>query len=133
MREIEFRGKRKDNGKWIYDGGFYPFNKEDGVIVASAKNGFGESIVTTNSVHLKTVGQYTGLKDRNGVKIFEGDIVQYNKSTYVIRHTKASASFEMYKIGSRLRLKISTVFLNTVLIIGNIHDNPELLSGECAK
>lgn len=133
MREILFRGKRKDNGEWVYGnycGAEYLTNEGiEHLIIEVPRSGSSAKVI------LETVGQYTGLTDKNGKKIFEGDIVKiylhepkglanYEIGCIKIDDTKARFVF-CTKEGS-----YSIDNTNTYEIIGNIHDNPELLKGD---
>ena len=116
-REILFRGKRIDNGEWVE--GMYLYIKGHTYPSIFDMEGFSHIIIT------KTVGQFTGLTDKNGKKIFEGDIVKYENKIYEIKYLEKYARFAPSNE--------STVFMvcafNHLEVVGNIHDNPELLKG----
>lgn len=133
MREILFRGKRKDNGKWVE--GFYT---ENSITYFS-----GTPVISDNvddyKVERDTVGQYIGLKDKNGKKIFEGDILsQTNKHDEkpLIRVVKYEMSCgccctQVIGFGASGHFHLDFIRLDKpVEVIGNIHDNPELLEVE---
>ena len=134
MREILFRGKRTFNGEWVE--GYYvhltneSINKHR-IYTDYVETDFGE-LTTHYEVAPDTVGQYTGLTDKNGVRIFEGDVVSYNNSLHevVFVHKYGNAYFG---IVFEDRLEIwpfsPSVPASIMLVIGNIHDNPELLGG----
>lgn len=121
MREILFRGKRSDNGEWIYGDLLQP---TDVVGCTEISENIGVSI--RYDVIPETVGQYTGLKDKNGVKIFEGDIVTLNgnKEPLCVEFSEfmwqASKKEKCYKH----RLENNSAKYE---VIGNIHDNPDLM------
>lgn len=121
MREILFRGKRTDNGNW-HEGEDVMRNTIRGKVCLAK---IGEDWI---SVDPETVGQYTGLTDKNGVKIFEGDIVRA-----FTRFSEIYVSPVTYHDGTFWFKNWSwTKFLfkfEKIEIIGNIHDNPEILKG----
>lgn len=115
MREILFRGKRKDNNEWVIsdtiyqcDGKIKLWNKQDGYV----------------EVIPKTVGQFTGLTDKNGNKIFEGDIMQLCSGCYPCLVYWDGKSWAWKQNGKRREIDLTREKMDT---IGNIFDNPELL------
>ena len=145
MREILFRGKRIDNGEWVY--GFYFERKDTGgkiiesVIINDAYEQimYGQRFLRSNMfrecfrIHTSTVGQFTGLTDKNGKQIFEGDIVKTSDITYegVIQIPGESFEIAMRKGCWVMVAGEDWDFLGTnhecIEVIGNIHDNFELL------
>ena len=145
MREIKFRGKRDDNGEWVY-GCFAEFvNYLDGdtkpgiQVTNQVPSGFDRMIPAfeTELVEVipETVGQYTGLYDKNGVEIYEGDIittdlerpyliVEYRNGAFMINCNDGSDDY--YDIFFRTSEEPTEVWKYGE-IIGNIYENPELM------
>lgn len=136
MHEILFRGKRVDNGEWVMgDGIHYP--KSVNYKGSCWIDGMHEKANDWIRVHPETVGQYTGLKDRNGKKIFEGDIIKIPDDYDQFGQNAGEKYQVIFQFGGfRLKPKYSKnakgYWLEddkTVEVIGNIHDNPALLKG----
>lgn len=135
MREIIFRGKRSDTGEWIYGD---LLHNVDAVKIREQEQGI-QRVAKSFVVILETVGQYTGMKDKNGVMIFENDIVIIggNKSfptmieflsgswQCVRKYTDKGRENE-YSYLHRLEYDNP----NQYEVIGNRFDNPELLKGK---
>jgi hypothetical protein len=137
MREILFRGKRTDNGEWIegfYVAANYHWHKygrhRDWMICSAIANGGWFALGGKYPVIGNTVGQFTGLTDKNGKKIFEGDIVQGKDR--LEKHLEVFGVIEC-KDGSFVIVGDFMTHYRwldyDVEVIGNIHDNPELLKG----
>ena len=126
-REILFRGKRS-NGEWAY-GSLVVLGNTDPAIYYEVGKGLVKQLDWCY-VSPDTVGQYTGLTDKNGVKIFKGDVV--------IIGEKLKAKVIYYDGAFRMQSEFSPTPIDTtdmgymmrefsVRVIGNIHDNPELI------
>ena len=127
MREIKFRGKRIKNGEWVY-GSLVQWPNGAAAILAS-KDGY--SAVWKHIVNPDTVGQYTGLKDRSGQDVYEGDLLRTPEGNIMIAEWVGSG------IVTRCLTPTYDGMMNTNRYafpvsekIGNIHDNPELLEEE---
>lgn len=131
MREILFRGKRISDGKWVEG------DLSHCVVVGETHiRRIEENLsTTTHRIDHETVCQYTGLTDKNGRKIFEGDIVGFEDCTstesgyweqYCSGEVKWSEEEAQFSVTNRLTAESYEV-LQDCEIIGNIFDNPELI------
>lgn len=136
MREILFRGKRIDNGEWVF--GFYSALPDCvGIVhmIETPKANPDETNVTY-FVDPSTVGQFTGLLDKNGTKIFEGDILtdpdypDHTTGAIYYGRTNCSCCDGVYGFYSKEDADLRNA--DDLTVIGNIHDNPELLKGGAA-
>lgn len=163
MREILFRGKRKDNGEWVYWNCYGDFCRESGkrtkVIItrASGESYYYHPYQITSMIRPETIGQYTGLKDKNGKRIFEGDIFKFPDEVWKSYYTSCGTEYDSYEVENygvlgfnkdmgcfdfvKYKYNENSVeadlhdnheiefsdFVSSLEVIGNIHDNTELL------
>ena len=142
MREILFRGKRKDNGEWI-EGSVLQTEDECRIATSYLRESDERDpvIAAAYIVKPKTVGQYTGLHDKNGRKIFEGDIVkkQDDQCVGVVKYGVYTNPFNSDGLGGHvgfyiewkegwimLRRRDILFWIDTIEVIGNIFDNQEI-------
>ena len=126
MREIKFRGKRIDNGEWMFGD-------------LSTKNSLNTTLIYPEGwldveVDPSTVGQYTGLEDKNGTEIYEGDIIRHHDDILSeVFYNTAHCAYLLQDIsGNRNKCqcdRLGSYCSLWIEVIANIHDNPELLGG----
>lgn len=129
MREILFRGKRVDNNEWVY--GFLSKSRGNNHFLSLCIDHEENGVMLSSIVEPETISQYTGLTDKNGVKIFEGDIVRYNGEKHiVVFETRGETGYFGIKIDHIETWGFClSVPAKLMEVIGNIHDNPELVEG----
>lgn len=128
-REILFRGRREDGRGWA----------EGGIVQRSNGQVFIAPVCWASQIVIKavdpaTVGQYTGLKDKNGQKIFEGDVVEYEACDWP-KTIRASVSWgdgcwQLWEQGCPTPSELDSSCTKWMTVIGNIHDTPELMNSE---
>ena len=125
MREIKFRAWDKKNKKWIFIRYLNPREEETEYLEIEDMEG---EIYGEEEVELM---QFTGLKDKNGKEIFEGDIIKNNSFEYigVVEFSLNSVGFVLHKIKDKSILNGVYLYNANVEVIGNIYENPKLCGG----
>ena len=138
IREVIFRGKRTDCGEWVEGDLLHYESGEMAICKGFSKYGYeATEIIGRYKVIPKTIGQFTGLTDKNGVRIFEGDIVRYAERrlggedvsvAFPVTFDEGGFCAHHYFLNNWLRNGLGgNTKLEDIEVIGNIHDNPELL------
>ena len=124
MREIKFRGKRLGSDEWV-SGGYWKTKDGDTFILRDNK------FVFDCEVDPATVGQYTGLKDRENIEIYEGEIIDNDELKGAVEYCDDQGSFIVRWGKHNEKLSFNNILYIHIGIgavsVGNIHDSPDLL------
>ena len=126
MREIEFRGKIIGSGEWAY-GAYLQTSHDIGYIYIINEDGNDWEDDETIDVIQDTVGQYTGVKDMDGFRIFEGDVLAIREYDHSISYYEAVYAMGGFNLFSNEVGWEDMLAANRGRVIGNIHDSPELV------
>lgn len=124
MREILFRGKSLDNGKW--ESG-YPLENQGRTFIYQATNDNGRISVAAVEVDPATVGQYTGQKDKNGKKVYEADILTVTFRNMGVVEWRDGGFVVNFGDMNVFELTHCFGYTYQMCITGNIHDNADLI------
>ena len=126
MREIKFRGRSCLSGEWVYGDLIHRQIWGEALLVIRVQDdGFYEML--EYKVIPETVGQYTGLKDMNGMEVYEGDVVEM----HIGEHRSGIYEWQSTHILFDLRFDLESIsHAESIEVVGNVHDNPELLEEE---
>lgn len=128
-RQILFRGKRLDNGEWVY--GDLEYNRKKNIARIHTYDEGGEYLMQ-HLVEPESVGQYTGLLDKNGKEIYESDIVMqrgYSGVKPMVVRFEQGAFIVGWHGGSSTQTR-PMLIQKRCEVIGNVIDNPDLLNGK---
>ena len=124
-RQIEFRGKRIDNGEWVY--GYYIENKCDNHFIYEVELK-GNLVWNIYEVDPSTIGQFTGLVDKNGKRIYEGDVIKLEDRYVFVTYDEYLCAYDLEFLKYRNQADIIFVFKGIKMldlfkyeVIGNIH------------
>lgn len=141
MRTIRFRAKRVDNGEWVFGGYSYCEKDNTHYITVMGKDHISH-IGFHQQVYPETIGQYTGLKDKKGKEIYEGDILkmrlgcdqmdinEYDVICQVVYGFRGRGSEIGFTGETKAGFQIPLASQCCLQVIGNIYENPELIGEE---
>ena len=142
-REIKFRGKRIDTGEWVYGGIYQPPDATFIVTFMEFQEPIDEGgqivyIPELNKVNHNTIGQASGVTDKEGKEIYEGDFIQcfhnYQKQKYgAIEAVKFTNGAFWLPIWETSLCKYLEDFKKQVEVIGNVHDHHKVPYGQLVK